>query len=1127
MKNKKYLFLILLFTVVTVVAVLIGRSFALPFDSEINTVVITSNNIGNPGSWYTVKSAEWTGSGKAKVTFDVHSIVQTEERRYKDIILIMDVSSSMEGTKLNRTKSDATNLVGYTLSNSNNRMALITFSSSSRVISGFTNDMYQMLDYIYDLSTLDNTNYNSALLNVDEVMNGYVKEDDRDLVLLFLTDGYPNVDTPNEKATYQLLKEKYPYMSINGVQYEMGVNLIKEIIDISDNQWIADQNSLNNVLIDAALNPVEYDDFVLTDYINNEYFRINSVNDISVEKGEVTLEEENGVQKIVWRIPEGFKTGSNVVMTINLDLKSEYLNSSGFYPTNESESIYTKHQNGEEDTTDSTLTPVLKNGYNVIYNMNLPTGCSLQAIPNEEYFPYKNVSINSNSLSCYGYLFKGWEIDKNDKYDMTIINDDIFIMPSHDVHLIATWTSDSLSKSMDGTVHEKATLYKVLQNEANIGTYAKRYTGAHGDSYDKSGNQNIYYYYASNSTNANTILNNKNNVIFADHCWQMIRTTDTGGVKLIYNGEAVDDKCLKTRSNHVGYSSGSPQSIAGSYYYGTDYIYENNTFKLSGTVEMVEVTDANGAQTIPNLYGKYTCKQTTDIATCASLSMVEKYSVGSYAYLATIDANSHYSQYGRLPFNSQTSYSNYTGVSPSYIGYMYNKIYKNDTKLLEKKQTVYNYTTFNSLYYFADSYTTSGTSTVYYKLSNPYRISSTDEMESLVGKYTIRSTSPTYSSDQVYYIVGVEDNRMYYIIISRGNDLASSNFTYTFGSNYTTNNDGTYTVYNSNGTNTTTIDRIHWYNEDYTSYKSKYACVNSSDNTCSELLYIYQTSKTEITSLSTAKNYAYGKNFRYSCDANNQNCKYYLTDDIVNIWEMQISSNKTKLNNHHYTCLNSTGECESISYVYTLSSSSSLLRLSTITLSGGKSISDALDEMLKLDNDEYHVNTVNSTLKSGIDACYKKYIDGKYDRFLEDTVFCMNRNISNLGGWNPNGGSYSSNLSFSSGSQTTLDCSNVTDRYSTLNNKAKLTYKVGMITLPEERLLNNDALRTTGSTYHAYGFSYYITDSLRIYTIATNGKIDTDTSVTIGVRPVISLRPGVEYIRGNGSLSTPYVIDTE
>ena len=92
-------------------------------------------------------------------------------------------------------------------------------------------------------------------------------------------------------------------------------------------------------------------------------------------------------------------------------------------------------------------------------------------------------------------------------------------------------------------------------------------------------------------------------------------------------------------------------------------------------------------------------------------------------------------------------------------------------------------------------------------------------MESLVGKYTVRSTSPTYSFDQVYYIVGVEDNKMYYIIISGGNDLASSNFTYTFGSNYTTNNDGTYTVYNSDGTDTTTIDRIHWYNEDYTSYK--------------------------------------------------------------------------------------------------------------------------------------------------------------------------------------------------------------------------------------------------------------------------------------------------------------------
>ena len=51
-------------------------------------------------------------------------------------------------------------------------------------------------------------------------------------------------------------------------------------------------------------------------------------------------------------------------------------------------------------------------------------------------------------------------------------------------------------------------------------------------------------------TNAMRILD-KNNVLFAGQCWQMIRTTDTGGVKMIYNGEAEDGKCLDTRGTHV------------------------------------------------------------------------------------------------------------------------------------------------------------------------------------------------------------------------------------------------------------------------------------------------------------------------------------------------------------------------------------------------------------------------------------------------------------------------------------------------------------------------------------------------------------------------------------------------
>ena len=67
----------------------------------------------------------------------------------------------------------------------------------------------------------------------------------------------------------------------------------------------------------------------------------------------------------------------------------------------------------------------------------------------------------------------------------------------------------------------------------------------------------------------------------------MIRTTDTGGVKMLYNGEVEDGKCLSSRGTHVGYSLTNQGSLTTSYYYGTDYIYDKTTnkFSLTGTLE--------------------------------------------------------------------------------------------------------------------------------------------------------------------------------------------------------------------------------------------------------------------------------------------------------------------------------------------------------------------------------------------------------------------------------------------------------------------------------------------------------------------------------------------------------------
>ena len=650
------------------------------YTEEVKKVEIQSNDYDNQGSWHIDKSAKWTGSNTAQVTFDLNSIMKTGDH-YKDVVLVLDISGSMSGDKMTKAISDSKELVSYLLSNSQNRIAIVTFDSTSTVISTFSNDKDDLLSKLDTITTTGCTNYNAALQNVDVVMNGYTKESNRDVVTLFLTDGYPNEDTPNQVGTFEVLKDKYPYMTVNGVQYEMGTDIIDEIKQITDSQWVADQSTLNNVLFDASISPIVYEKFVVTDFVHDDYFTIGSVSDIKVTMGTVTLEDDSGTPKITWNLGENsYMTGGNAKMTINLTLKPQYVGSEGFYPTNKRENINYKLPEDTEKNVNSTNTPVLKNNYEVIYDTNTPTGCTLPDIASEKHFIYQNVTKKTNELSCEGYLFKGWEIDEDDAKDITIVNDDIFVMPEHDVTIRATWTRQSIVKSMDGTVHEKTTLYKVLQNEAATGTYAKEYTGNHQDSMDASkSTQKIYYYYGSNATNGTAILD-KNNVLFAGQCWQMIRTTDTGGVKMIYNGEAVDNQCLSTRGTHVGYASRTSQNLASNYWYGTDYTYDSTakTFKVSGTTEQTTWNATTG----PGLVGKYTCKLTSEDGTCATLYLVESYYNTTSAYVIPLNSNSNYSQFGTLQFNA--SYN-----SPSYVGYMYNTVYPYNSKTMTSSKSMF------------------------------------------------------------------------------------------------------------------------------------------------------------------------------------------------------------------------------------------------------------------------------------------------------------------------------------------------------------------------------------------------------------------------------------------------------
>ena len=269
-------------------------------------------------------------------------------------------------------------------------------------------------------------------------------------------------------------------------------------------------------------------------------------------------------------------------------------------------------------------------------------------------------------------------------------------------------------------------------------------------------------------------------------------------------------------------------------------------------------------------------------------------------------------------------------------------------------------------------------------------------------------------------------------------------------------------------------------------------------------------------SISSLDVYKYSKSFTYS------NGIYMLSSDAtsIDISDMsELNYNSEMLKNAHYTCFNTTGNCNTIYYIFYLGGPS----IYYIELNNGASIEEALQEMFDINN----VNQKNSTIKDTVDTWYANNMTN-YTKYLEDTVFCNDRSISNYGGWNPNGGSVSDYLKFKNNNYSTGDlyCANITDRFSVGNEKAKLTYKVGLTSTPEMYLLGNDGMRKTGELYwsispsdlyNANSFNRNITNNGTFYTHFVFGN-------TLGVRPSVSLKSNIEFVSGTGSKTDPYVI---
>ena len=281
--------------------------------------------------------------------------------------------------------------------------------------------------------------------------------------------------------------------------------------------------------------------------------------------------------------------------------------------------------------------------------------------------------------------------------------------------------------------------------------------------------------------------------------------------------------------------------------------------------------------------------------------------------------------------------------------------------------------------------------------------------------------------------------------------------------------------------------------------------------------------------------YMYGTAYTYSIKSPLET--YYYGSDVT--WNGTtytlsdaesgaIADMYSKLSTKHYTCLSTSSSCSTVYYIYYMDSAVDYAYYMTLT--NGKKIDDALDEML-------NNNTTNSNIKTVIDNWYENNMTNA-TKYLENAIYCNNRYITNLSasGWNPSGGSVTTYLRFNDYSNYRLTCQDKEDQFTlkvdsggTLGyGNNDLDYPVGLLTIKEANLafggsstnyLNNGDSYWLLSPYGFYDRSAYV---LYVNYGSLGGSY---VGSTKGARPAVSLSTKVKLSgEGNGTVESPYIL---
>ena len=171
--------------------------------------------------------------------------------------------------------------------------------------------------------------------------------------------------------------------------------------------------------------------------------------------------------------------------------------------------------------------------------------------------------------------------------------------------------------------------------------------------------------------------------------------------------------------------------------------------------------------------------------------------------------------------------------------------------------------------------------------------------------------------------------------------------------------------------------------------------------------------------------------------------------------------------------------------------------------------------------------TDDSTIKAAIDDWYQNNMTD-YTSQLEDTVFCNDRSYTTSDSY------FGAYTRLDTNKTPTLKCQNTKDKFTvdTSNGNGALTYPVGLITADEMAYAggvygtsNSSFYLYTGQSIWALSPYYFYGSGAYGFVLYSAGSIVWDgVNYSVGVRPSVSLQPGIGMTGGSGTAADPFVI---